>query len=269
MSTDSLDLNALSSTLSERREYLGISEALYSEELRFSYLFSKSSGIFDFKYKVLASEARIVCSIELDSILLELKEKILTLLCFGDFSFYSEHGRYFCEIWKNDRKIRAHGKYEKLLSMDDLRLEVVSRPCSVDSTNCATDEVLSITSCFVRWFETEVIDIPLTGDEEGASFDTSHTRYERSQRNRDICIRYHGTTCVVCSTTLSDIYGDIANNFIHVHHLTKVSQSGKKVVNPIKDLIPVCPNCHSIIHLREEPYSPEELKNIIQLKRCQ
>jgi len=36
-----------------------------------------------------------------------------------------------------------------------------------------------------------------------------------------------------------------------VHHLVPISKIGKKYrVDPIKDLRPVCPNCHAVIHLK-------------------
>jgi len=35
------------------------------------------------------------------------------------------------------------------------------------------------------------------------------------------------------------------------------------MINPLTDLIPVCPNCHSIIHLKTPPYSVEEVQKLI------
>ena len=34
-------------------------------------------------------------------------------------------------------------------------------------------------------------------------------------------------------------------------------------LDPINDLIPVCPNCHAMLHRRCPPYTPEELKNML------
>jgi predicted HNH restriction endonuclease len=38
------------------------------------------------------------------------------------------------------------------------------------------------------------------------------------------------------------------------------------VVNPVKDLRPVCSNCHAVIHLRQPPYSIDEVKHMLQSK---
>tara|TARA_R110002050_G_scaffold54303_4_gene122942 strand:- start:29513 stop:29710 length:198 start_codon:yes stop_codon:yes gene_type:complete len=61
------------------------------------------------------------------------------------------------------------------------------------------------------------------------------------------------------------MYGEIGKGFIHVHHLTPISEIGKKYqIDPINDLRPVCPNCHSMLHRRNPPISVNELKEIIK-----
>jgi len=35
-------------------------------------------------------------------------------------------------------------------------------------------------------------------------------------------------------------------------------------VNPVNDLIPVCPNCHWVIHLSDPPQTVEEVKALLQ-----
>jgi 5-methylcytosine-specific restriction protein A len=34
-------------------------------------------------------------------------------------------------------------------------------------------------------------------------------------------------------------------------------------VNPRTDLLPICPNCHYIVHRRDPPYSVPEMKKIM------
>ncbi|HEX9840255.1 MAG TPA: HNH endonuclease [Anaerolineales bacterium] len=48
---------------------------------------------------------------------------------------------------------------------------------------------------------------------------------------------------------------------IHVHHLIPLSEiKGTYDLDPIKDLVPVCPNCHAIIHSTQPPLTIEQLK---------
>lgn len=103
----------------------------------------------------------------------------------------------------------------------------------------------------------------LEGEEEGAAKSEILTKYERSHLNRSLCLAYHGYNCKACNINLKEQYGDIARNFIHVHHLCPISESGKVIPNPITDFVPLCPNCHSIAHLRTPPLTIEEIQNMI------
>lgn len=78
--------------------------------------------------------------------------------------------------------------------------------------------------------------------------------YERNTAARDKCLAHYGTACSVCSFDFGTTYGDIGAGFIHVHHLREISSIGKEYeVDPIKDLRPVCPNCHAMLHHRSLP----------------
>jgi 5-methylcytosine-specific restriction protein A len=108
----------------------------------------------------------------------------------------------------------------------------------------------------------EIIDI--TDLHEGASRQIFVNAYERNAEARRQCLEAHGTNCVVCNFSFEEIYGDIATGFIHVHHLSPIAlKGGKYKINPVKDLRPVCPNCHAVIHLRGGCLSIEELKGIL------
>ncbi|MBQ7426534.1 MAG: HNH endonuclease [Prevotella sp.] len=59
-------------------------------------------------------------------------------------------------------------------------------------------------------------------------------------------------------------YGEIGRGFIHVHHLIPISSIGEDyVIDPINHLVPVCPNCHNMLHRKDPPLTPEELKKLI------
>jgi hypothetical protein len=100
-------------------------------------------------------------------------------------------------------------------------------------------------------------------EEEGAKWDSTTTKYERSHLNRSLCLAYHGYTCKACGLNLEQKYGNVARNFIHVHHVNPISVSGVIKPNPIFDLVPLCPNCHGIAHLKDPSYSIEDIKNMI------
>ncbi|MBJ6360362.1 DUF3427 domain-containing protein [Paenibacillus sp. MAHUQ-46] len=100
---------------------------------------------------------------------------------------------------------------------------------------------------------------------EGAIKQVFVNIYERNPLARKRCIEHYGVVCSVCEFNFADHYGEIGEGFIHVHHLKSLREIGKEYeINPIKDLKPVCPNCHAMLHKRKpEPYSIEELRGIL------
>lgn len=86
---------------------------------------------------------------------------------------------------------------------------------------------------------------------EGKKHQESVTRYERDRGNRKTCIAHYGYVCQVCGMNFEQTYGDIGKDYIEVHHLHPVAK-GERKVNPVEDLIPLCSNCHSMIHRQED-----------------
>jgi 5-methylcytosine-specific restriction protein A len=99
---------------------------------------------------------------------------------------------------------------------------------------------------------------------EGAKKQIIVNAYERSSKARNECIEKYGYKCSICSFDFQKTYGEIGKNFIHVHHLKELHKiQGDYEVNPIKDLRPVCPNCHAMLHKKKPAYSIDEIKNYI------
>lgn len=100
---------------------------------------------------------------------------------------------------------------------------------------------------------------------EGASKTVAVNTYERNAEARAKCIKHHGYRCAVCKFDFAAIYGSIGDKYIHVHHVISLSEIGREyVLNPIKDLVPVCPNCHAIIHRTRPSMSVEQLRRHLE-----
>jgi len=100
---------------------------------------------------------------------------------------------------------------------------------------------------------------------EGAKRTIIVNAYERNSKARELCIKHYGTTCIVCSFDFEKKFGEHGKGFIHVHHLTPLADIGEHYeVDPIKDLRPVCPNCHAMLHRDEPPLTIEELKSMLK-----
>lgn len=115
----------------------------------------------------------------------------------------------------------------------------------------------------------DVVD-PASGEEtyefapEGTVRRVSVNSYERDPRNKRLAIRLHGTACFGCKKEMSATYGEIAQGYIHIHHLIPLSELGAPRAPDPRDLVPLCPNCHAVVHLRKPPLTVTELRQLIQ-----
>jgi putative restriction endonuclease len=99
---------------------------------------------------------------------------------------------------------------------------------------------------------------------EGKKVAVYTTKYERSKTNRDKALKIHGYSCCICGINFKDKYGDLGEGFIHVHHVKPLYElDAEVVIDPVNDLVPVCPNCHAIIHRRKNNViSIDEMKQL-------
>lgn len=121
-------------------------------------------------------------------------------------------------------------------------------------------------------------DIPITFPDEvdeakvfreGAVCKVSVNAYERNPEARQKCLDYYGTSCFVCGFNFGLVFGELGEGFIHVHHLCPISEIAEEYeIDPVKDLRPVCPNCHAMIHRRSH-LSIEDLQALLGRREAQ
>lgn len=100
---------------------------------------------------------------------------------------------------------------------------------------------------------------------EGSMKDILTNQYERNRTARKRCLAVHGTTCNICGFDFGVVYGSEFAGKIEVHHkIPLYKRKENYVVDPVKDLIPVCPNCHLILHSKPDGfYTVEEVKEML------
>lgn len=109
---------------------------------------------------------------------------------------------------------------------------------------------------------------------EGSSKYTLSKVYERSHKLRSQAIEYYseknnGLFCDICDFDFKKTYGKPATGYIEMHHLKPVymykDEDEQKIIDEaISNLIPVCANCHRVIHRTRPPYQIEEVKGFYQ-----
>jgi len=90
-------------------------------------------------------------------------------------------------------------------------------------------------------------------------------KYERDPNKRKKCIDHFGHTCQICGFSFDAKYRDLGYDFCHVHHIEPLSEVGGEYdIDPTKDMIPVCANCHAMLHRRRPALKPDELKKLLK-----
>lgn len=134
------------------------------------------------------------------------------------------------ELWKKEMaKIREFNQWYILSDYLGLNLDFKKSYCEI-----YPDEIIAKDNIVVH---------------EGAVKQVLINQYERNPVARNICIAKYGCSCFVCGINFRYVYGDIGENFIHTHHIIPLHEiKHDYIVDGEKDLIPVCPNCHAMLH---------------------
>ncbi len=104
---------------------------------------------------------------------------------------------------------------------------------------------------------------------------TSQARI-RSKRLRDAAIAHYlkngALKCEVCGFLFEEFYGELGKGFIEIHHekpICEYDQDGSDqfIADAVKNVKPLCANCHRMIHRNpKKPLTIEELRKIVKSK---
>jgi len=217
------------------------------------------------------------------------------LIIFGlwDVLKQNEYGLIFSEYWERDEighKKKGYNQsleHIRLISEEGFRLktfdmvhgEVINTKTGVKSAKCISfSEILTEKTLFndgPDWkcgpinSKTKMPAVLSEDDDdekylEGTTRTVTATTHERNPQARQKCLDKFGYKCAACKFDFETVYGAHGKSFIHVHHLTPLSKINKQYqVNPIKDLVPLCPNCHAMVHRGKHMLSIRELKKLL------
>jgi 5-methylcytosine-specific restriction enzyme A len=102
---------------------------------------------------------------------------------------------------------------------------------------------------------------------EGRSRVVTMKTYDRSVHARQACIEHYGYDCAVCGFNFERAYGTIGRSYVEVHHLRQLADAAEDhLVDPVRDLRPVCANCHRMLHKQRPPIAIETLME--HLRSC-
>ncbi|TCP04457.1 HNH endonuclease [Rubrivivax gelatinosus] len=100
---------------------------------------------------------------------------------------------------------------------------------------------------------------------EGRIVEVISSGRERDPHARQACLDHYGFDCRACGVNIKRRYFGLPTELVHVHHETPLSLlPGETAINPVEDLKPLCPNCHSVAHSKTPPYSVDQLIEMVR-----
>ncbi len=92
---------------------------------------------------------------------------------------------------------------------------------------------------------------------------------KRDPRLKTSAIEVYGTICQICGFDFSDVYGELGEGYIELHHIRPLSESNETQQTTLDDVAMVCSNCHRMLHRNGKNALPiEELIKIIQTRKA-
>ena len=102
----------------------------------------------------------------------------------------------------------------------------------------------------------------------------THRRIERAYSNSKKVKKILGYTCEACGFNFKKRYGKLSLNkkkeeFIEAHHKKQIQDlpEGKIVEFKIDDFSVLCSNCHRMVHRKNPPYTIEQIKEKMKIRR--
>ena len=224
----------------------------------------KSGRFFMYEIYNAADEFKITCTVSMMGLDRTHKKRCQKLLDCCKVSGENGKGLYFLQEWKYPD---SAGKYDKILAAMEDFSEFEMPYFETELAKWKED-----TEYHIKEFP-KVDQVSLPREEmpeeifvEGGMKDILTNKYERNISARKKCIAVHGTACNICGFDFGSVYGEQFAGKIHVHHRVPLSEIKEDyVVDPVKDLIPVCPNCHMILHSKSNGvYTVEEVKKMLE-----
>lgn len=244
-----------------------ISDAIQAQnglvDWRMSNEFSKGDIVFVYKTK---PEQRIRYRMEIKSVGLSIDE------AFEQEPFWEDKDAYYSRLgfYKYARFKLLEEYSDDIMSLHHLHEHGVSGYIQ-SIMQCKNEELIKFLLHPYDTVNDDVYDVDYPEDDdklyEGALVKVMANKYERNQKARRECVAQKGYKCLVCGCDFETTYGEIGKGFIHVHHVVPISSIGKEYELDVdKDLVPVCPNCHYMLHRKDPPYTIEELKDMFKSK---
>lgn len=98
-------------------------------------------------------------------------------------------------------------------------------------------------------------------DIEGRQLLKRHVTKERSRRLiKAFKAQLIDFSCTVCGFSFEHTYGNLGVGFVEAHHTVPIGALTVQTKISVSDLVPVCSNCHRMLHRSNPPLTVSDLK---------
>ena len=107
---------------------------------------------------------------------------------------------------------------------------------------------------------------------EGERFQRESSFFRRNPGLRQAAIERFGLGCVACKIEFGEIYGAAGDGYIEIHHLNPLAERkdialGVPKMTSVDDVVPLCANCHRVVHRQQPVMSIAKLKSSLDLAK--
>lgn len=188
----------------------------------------------------------------------------------GDLSLFSGrsvyiHAEHLRDI-RNDLDINVYDiPDEQSGKLAIFKKDMLEKYIDSFENHFSSKSVIEIIRDYVITLEEENLSVVEKTTTEGKKLFYYTTKYERKASNRDAAIKIHGTNCFGCGFNFEEHYGERGKGYIEIHHVKPLYELDEEVnIDVEKDLIPLCSNCHRMVHkVKKDVLTLEELRKIL------
>ena len=149
--------------------------------------------------------------------------------------------------------VNTSASVEKTVIMPNVEKSATSKEIEQVKEDKTIDESTSIQTA--KKIEENVVEPTVKQEESDLDY---------KARIKKECIEYYGAICDLCGFDFGYTYGEKYEDCIEVHNIHGHAEEIIESTHPIQDLIPVCCNCHRIIHSQNPPISVEKMRKMVK-----
>lgn len=211
----------------------------------------------------------LFCECDKDKKLSEDEKKLLILTYFDNRQHHLNTRDKTISVENNFNKL-IKSKHEKLLSKIPHKLQKEqsnSIKNYIKRTIIEDEETIKTTCTNTKNIDKELDKIAIKEEKRISNHITYEGRISYSNKRK--LKKILGNTCSACGIKMSDIYGDIGNGYIELHHkipYSEMSKNDSRVLTK-NDFCVLCPNCHKMIHKLDDASDIELLSEIVKANK--